>query len=95
LKRLDKIDIEHVTRGWLNLNDIKFIMGKIEEEARKQNVQVQAPMSREDAKEVYKKCNKAVIISETKKGRPRCVSTLKWQSIIQGMPKEERKRNRT
>jgi hypothetical protein len=53
------------------LNDIKFLMGKIEVEARSHNVRLQGTMSRDDAKKVYEQYNKAVIISETKKGRKR------------------------
>ena len=47
-------------------------------------------MTREEVKKVYEKCCKAVVITATKSGRPRSVATLKWQTLVRAMPKEQR-----
>ena len=45
-------------------------------------------MTREEVKNVYEKCFKAVAITATNNGRPRNVATLTWQTIVRAMPKE-------
>ena len=47
-------------------------------------------MTREEVKKVNEKCYRPVIITLTKKGRPRSVAALKWTSIVRVMPKEQR-----
>jgi hypothetical protein len=89
LRRLDITDVQLVKRGGRTLSDVKFLMGKIEDEARRRGVWKDS-MTREEVKKVYEKCFKAVVITATNNGRTRSVATLKWHTIIRAMPKDQR-----
>ena len=51
-------------------------------------------MTREEVKKAYEKCFKAVRITATNNGRLRSVATLKWQTLVRAMPKEQRAHRR-
>ncbi len=94
LCKLENADVEHIKRGRRTINDIRFLMRKIEDVA-KQNGVYKKCLTREEAKVIYEKCNKAAIpIADTTQGRKRSIATLKWPSVILALPKELQKRPR-
>ena len=94
LCKIQNSDIDHVTRGRHTINDIRFIMGKIDDVAKQKGL-YKKYLTRAEAKVVYERCNnEAIPIAETTTNRTRSISTLKWPSVIRALPKELRKRER-
>ena len=94
LCKIQNSDVDHVTRGRHTINDIRFLMKKIEDVAKQKDM-YKKYLTRAEAKVVYEKCNKeAIPIAETTKGRTRSVATLKWPSVIAALPKELQKRDK-
>jgi hypothetical protein len=93
LRRMDRTDVARVKRGGLTFNDVKHLMGLIEDEAKLLNI-YKKDMTRGEAKLVYEKCNNVLVLNPTKSGRIRCISTLKWPSLIRAMPKDQQKRQK-
>ena len=94
LCKIQNSDIDHVTRGRHTINDIRFIMGKIDDVAKQKGL-YKKYLTRAEAKVVYERCNnEAIPIVETTTNRTRSISTLKWPSVIRALPKELRKRER-
>ena len=94
LCKIQNSDIDHVTRGRHTINDIRFLMGEIDEDVVKQKGLYKKYLTRAEAKVVYERCNnEAIPIAETTTNRARSIATLKWPSVIRGaLPKELRKR---
>lgn len=83
IKHMDKEDMKSVKRGRKNLNDFRWLMNIIDDEAREAGLLSGRP-SAEEVNKAYKKGSEVLKFSnKTAKGRIRSKAKLSWQSIVQ------------
>lgn len=86
LRLLKKHDVNFVKRGVKTLEEFSFLMGMIDDEARRLGIYA-ANMDRATAKNVFRTCKCVLgIPDETPQGRKRRVEQITWSSCLRMMP---------
>jgi hypothetical protein len=93
LKLLKRHDVSFVKRGAKTLEEFSFLMGMIDDEARRIGI-YEENMDRAKAKNVFQACKHVLgIQTETPQGRKRRIEQITWSSCLRLMTPAKKKRH--